>query len=58
MRVEMNCDMGESFGLYKMGDDEGMMPLISVANVSPRPTGCASAPIPRCPTCKASAGAR
>ena len=34
MRVEMNCDMGESFGLYKMGDDEGMMPLISVANVA------------------------
>jgi len=30
----MNCDMGESFGLYKMGDDEGMMPLISVANVA------------------------
>jgi UPF0271 protein len=26
--------MGESFGLYKMGDDEGMMPLISVANVA------------------------
>lgn len=30
----INCDMGESFGLYKMGDDEGMMPLISVANVA------------------------
>ena len=34
MRVAINCDMGESFGLYKMGDDEGMMPLISVANVA------------------------
>ena len=34
MTVAMNCDMGESFGLYKMGDDEGMMPLISVANVA------------------------
>ncbi|MCH8997666.1 MAG: 5-oxoprolinase subunit PxpA [Proteobacteria bacterium] len=34
MAVAMNCDMGESFGLYKMGDDEGMMPLISVANVA------------------------
>lgn len=32
--TEINCDMGESFGLYKMGDDEGMMPLISVANVA------------------------
>jgi UPF0271 protein len=26
--------MGESFGLYKMGEDEQMMPLISVANVA------------------------
>ncbi|MEE9208987.1 MAG: LamB/YcsF family protein [Kiloniellales bacterium] len=34
MTVAMNCDMGESFGLYKMGDDGGMMPLISVANVA------------------------
>ena len=34
MAVAMNCDMGESFGLYKLGDDEGMMPLISVANVA------------------------
>lgn len=30
----INCDMGESFGLYRMGDDEGMMPLITVANVA------------------------
>ncbi len=34
MTVAMNCDMGESFGLYKIGDDEAMMPLISVANVA------------------------
>jgi len=34
MATAINCDMGESFGLYKMGDDEGMMPLISVANVA------------------------
>lgn len=34
MSVAINCDMGESFGLYKMGDDEGMMPFISVANVA------------------------
>lgn len=32
--VEMNCDMGESFGLYRMGDDEGLMPLIDAANVA------------------------
>jgi UPF0271 protein len=30
----INCDMGESFGLYRMGDDEGMMPHITVANVA------------------------
>lgn len=33
-RVGINCDMGESFGLYKMGDDEGLMPHITVANVA------------------------
>jgi 5-oxoprolinase (ATP-hydrolysing) subunit A len=32
--VAINCDMGESFGLYKMGDDIGMMPLITIANVA------------------------
>lgn len=30
----LNCDMGEAFGLYKMGDDEGIMPLIDIANVA------------------------
>lgn len=34
MAVEINCDMGESYGLYTMGDDEGLMPLITVANVA------------------------
>ena len=34
MALEINCDMGESFGLYKMGDDEALMPYISVANVA------------------------
>ena len=32
--VMINCDMGEAFGLYKMGDDEGLMPQIDVANVA------------------------
>ncbi len=32
--VTINCDMGEAFGLYRMGDDEGLMPLISVANAA------------------------
>jgi UPF0271 protein len=30
----INCDMGESFGLYRMGDDAGLMPLIDIANVA------------------------
>jgi hypothetical protein len=30
----INCDMGEGFGLYKMGDDAAIMPFISVANVA------------------------
>lgn len=30
----LNCDMGEGFGLYRIGDDEGLMPLIDVANVA------------------------
>src|SRR6516164_8113801 len=34
MGLIINCDMGESFGLYRMGDDERMMPHITVANVA------------------------
>jgi 5-oxoprolinase (ATP-hydrolysing) subunit A len=30
----INCDMGESFGIYHLGDDEKLMPLISAANVA------------------------
>jgi UPF0271 protein len=30
----INCDMGESFGLYRIGDDAALMPLISAANVA------------------------
>jgi UPF0271 protein len=32
--TSINCDMGEAYGLYRMGDDEGLMPLISIANVA------------------------
>ena len=34
MAVAINCDMGEAFGLYRMGDDAAIMPLITVANVA------------------------
>ena len=30
----INCDMGEGFGLYRLGDDDALMPLITVANVA------------------------
>lgn len=33
-KVDLNCDMGESFGLYQMGNDENMMEYISSANIA------------------------
>ena len=30
----INCDIGESFGLYRMADDAAIMPFITVANVA------------------------
>ena len=33
-RIDLNCDMGESFGAWKMGDDGGIMPLITSANIA------------------------
>ena len=32
--TKINCDMGESFGIYSAGNDEEIMPLIDVANVA------------------------
>ena len=32
--MDINCDMGESFGNWNMGDDVGMMPRITTANVA------------------------
>lgn len=34
MRATINCDMGESFSLYRLGDDAALMPLIDIANVA------------------------
>jgi len=34
MRTTINCDMGEGFGLYRMGDDAALMPLIDLANIA------------------------
>lgn len=33
-RHELNCDMGEAFGPWKMGPDEELMPLIDAANIA------------------------
>ncbi|QCB94151.1 5-oxoprolinase subunit PxpA [Cellulomonas shaoxiangyii] len=33
-RIDLNCDLGESFGIYRHGADEEMMPLITSANVA------------------------
>lgn len=32
--VDLNSDMGESFGVYKMGDDAAMLKIVSTANVA------------------------
>ena len=34
MSIDMNCDMGESFGLYSFGNDAAIMPHITQANVA------------------------
>jgi 5-oxoprolinase (ATP-hydrolysing) subunit A len=33
-RLSINCDMGEAFGIYRMGDDEACLPFITHANVA------------------------
>lgn len=33
-RVDLNCDLGESFGVWNMGDDACVMPWISSANIA------------------------
>ena len=32
--IKLNCDMGESFGAWKMGLDEEIMPLIDMSNIA------------------------
>jgi len=32
--IDINCDMGESFGPWRMGDDAAIMPLVSSANIA------------------------
>ena len=32
--IDLNCDMGESFGAYTIGDDAAMMEIITTANIA------------------------
>jgi UPF0271 protein len=32
--IDINCDMGESFGTWQMGNDEAAMPYITTANIA------------------------
>ena len=34
MKIDINCDMGESFGAWSMGADEQVMPHITSANIA------------------------
>lgn len=33
-KFDINCDMGEGFGNWRMGDDRAVMPLITTANIA------------------------
>lgn len=33
-RVDLNCDMGEGFGPWPMGDDDAMLDIVSSANIA------------------------
>ena len=33
-QIDLNCDMGESFGQYQIGNDAAIMPLISSCNIA------------------------
>jgi UPF0271 protein len=33
-KIDLNCDMGESFGVYSLGNDEALMDLITSANIA------------------------
>ncbi|ARJ49911.1 5-oxoprolinase subunit PxpA [Staphylococcus lutrae] len=34
MQIDLNCDLGESFGHYQMGNDREVIPLITSANIA------------------------
>ena len=34
MKIDLNSDLGESFGAYKIGMDDKVLPLVTSANIS------------------------
>lgn len=34
MAIDLNCDLGESFGIWTLGDDEAMLAQVSSANIA------------------------
>jgi UPF0271 protein len=34
MSVTINCDMGEAYGIYRLGDDEACMPYVTHVNIA------------------------
>ena len=34
MKIDLNADLGESFGPWKMGDDAAILGIVTTANVA------------------------
>ena len=34
MRIDLNADLGESFGAWRMGDDAALLDVVTSANVA------------------------
>jgi UPF0271 protein len=34
VKIDVNCDLGEGFGAWTMGDDEALMPFVTSANIA------------------------
>ena len=34
LKLDLNCDMGEGYGAWRMGDDAALMPLVTSANIA------------------------
>lgn len=33
-QIDINCDMGESFGAYRLGSDEAILPFVTSVNIA------------------------